>query len=172
MYKNRSQGLVLSLPAVSPSNLSKGFTLIELLVVIAIIGILSAVVLASLTTARNKGNDAAVQADLSTIQTEAEIFYGGDGGNSYGTVSTDNTCAVAGSLFAADGVIKRAIEAADSANGTGTGGTVTCNNSTTAYAVQAGLLNGIGGKMYWCVDSQGGAKAVTDAMAAGATACL
>ncbi|OGG64264.1 hypothetical protein A3C94_00395, partial [Candidatus Kaiserbacteria bacterium RIFCSPHIGHO2_02_FULL_55_17] len=75
MYKNRSRGLVLSLPAVSPSNLSKGFTLIELLVVIAIIGILSAVVLASLTTARNKGNDAAVQADLSTIQTEAEIFY-------------------------------------------------------------------------------------------------
>jgi len=161
MYKNRSRDLVLSS--------SKGFTLIELLVVIAIIGILSAVVLASLTTARNKGNDAAVQADLSTIQTEAEIFYGGDGDNSYGTASSNNTCAVIGSLFAADLVIARAIAAADSANGAGT---VTCNNSATAYAVQAGLLNGIGGNMYWCIDSQGSAKAETDAMAEGATACI
>ena len=60
-------------------NRSRGFTLIELLVVIAIIGVLSAVVLASLNTAPQWGNDAAIQSDMATIQTQAEIYYGGAG---------------------------------------------------------------------------------------------
>ena len=62
----------------------RGFTLIELLVVITIIGILSAVVLVALNGARLRGNDAAIQANLSTIQTQAEVYYGSNNENSYG----------------------------------------------------------------------------------------
>lgn len=150
MYKNRSQG----------------FTLIELLVVIGIIGILSAVVLASLNTARFKGNDAAIQSDLATVQTQAEIFYGGAGNNSYGTAGT--ACDTAGSLFA-DATITKATGNANSVNGSGA---IACNNSTTAYAVSAQLSTErtSGTPDYWCVDSTGGASKSTTALGTN-TAC-
>ncbi len=150
MYKNRSQG----------------FTLIELLVVIAIIGILSAVVLASLNTARQKGNDAAIQSDLSTIQTQAEIYYGGTGANSYGTVA-GTTCSTASTLFA-DATIIKAINGAT--NAAGGAANIVCGNSTSAYAVEA-KLTAPATTTYWCVDSTGTAKQETTVSAAGFTVC-
>ena len=126
---------------------SQGFTLIELLVVIAIIGVLSAVVLASLNTARSKGNDAAIQSDLATIQTQAEIYYGSNS-NSYGTAGT--TCTAAGSLFV-DPTIAKALGGAQTNSSS-----VTCANSPTAYAVSAQMRSDP--SKYWCVDSTGGAR--------------
>lgn len=57
------------------SNHSRAFTLIELLVVIAIIGILSAVVLASLNTARTRARDTARVAQVKEVKTALEMFY-------------------------------------------------------------------------------------------------
>lgn len=56
-------------------NTSKGFTLIELLVVISIIGILSSVILASLSAARMKSRDARRIADIDQIRTALEMYY-------------------------------------------------------------------------------------------------
>ncbi len=56
-------------------NTRKGFTLIELLVVIAIIGILSSVVLASLSTARQKSRDAKRISDIGQIQLALELYF-------------------------------------------------------------------------------------------------
>lgn len=61
------------------TKVNRGFTLIELLVVIAIIGILASVVLASLNTARDKGTNAAIKANLNSARAQAEIFYDANG---------------------------------------------------------------------------------------------
>lgn len=149
-------------------NRSQGFTLIELLVVIAIIGILSAVVLASLNTARSKGNDAAVQSNFSTVQTQAELYYG-DNGNKYGTnTAIESNCSATDNMFN-DTTIKNAVAQAETANGAPS---VVCNVAAngTAYAIGSALPSAPTAK-FWCTDSTGFSGQKSAALAATATSC-
>ena len=138
----------------------RGFTLIELLVVIAIIGILSAVVLASLSTARSKGADAAVKSDLSTIRTEAELYYSDH--NKYGTLLNNSCPTTAGTMFGDDAQIKNAIA---QLNITG-GGAARCyiNSTGSDYAISVQLKSVTSPQQYWCIDSTGVAKAITSVL--------
>lgn len=150
-------------------NHSSGFTLIELLVVIGIIGILSAVVLASLNTARSKGSDAAIQSDLAAVQTQAEIYYGGNN-NSYGAsaFATDAGCDSTGTGMFTDVTIKKALDGAFKAGGS-VAGSVACVAAGTTYAI-ASKLTATAGE-WWCVDSTGSAKKETSAFPTASFSC-
>lgn len=53
----------------------RGFTLIELLVVLGIIGLLAAIVLASISSSRRKANDSRVLQDMGQVKRVAELIY-------------------------------------------------------------------------------------------------
>ena len=137
----------------------KGFTIIELIVVIAIIAVLAGIVLINVTGYINKGKDAAIAGNLSSIMTNAAVFFETPG--NYTGFCTSNGAAVP-------------LAAADQANdGNTTANQVTdCNDSAAAWAACGQLKNT---DAYFCVDSTGAKKTIatrtTCVTAWAATAC-
>lgn len=145
--------------------LQRGFTLIELLVVIAIIGILSSIVLASLSSARSKGTDAAIQTTLSNMRAQAELFYSNNG--NYGPAFAAATCPTASgvSMFATTttGGLWSLVNDLNSKAG-GASNTQCSDSAGTAWAVAAVLKSGGAA----CADSTGASKSSTTAATAAA----
>lgn len=115
---------------------TRGFTLIELLVVIAIIGILASVVLASLNSARDKGQSAAIKSSLNNMRAQAELVYDANS-RSYATVCSNSN------VIAAQNAVNSA------------GGTWSCADEATEWAAQSPLVGTNAG--YYCVDYKGNA---------------
>lgn len=148
---------------------NRGFTLIELLVVIAIIGILSSVVLASLTTARTRGQSASVQSQLSNMRAQAELFYSTTGNNSYGTIVASGNCPTAATLFAAgnNNNLKALIDGVVGVVGASNTACVTAGTGTaSAWAVAAKDPASTTGSASFCVDSTGVSRSYAGAPSA------
>jgi prepilin-type N-terminal cleavage/methylation domain-containing protein len=150
-------------------NKNKGFTLIELLVVIAIIGILASVVLASLSTAREKGKDAAVKSQLASMKAQAELYF--SKGETYTGLCT---APVSDNGFGGEtgGGLLQAANASAGVSGTinvtyataGAYNNTTCHESDGAWAVEAPMSHSTSANPHmYCTDSTGVSKIITGA---------
>lgn len=120
------------------------------IVLLPYLGLIS---LDSLNCDRCLGPDAAIQSNLNIIQTQAELYYGGEGLNTYGKpvplATSPQACEVEGSMFASHAV-QEAIASLEA-----NGGSIECMSNSESYAALSSLPSAKG--VYWCIDSTGNA---------------
>ena len=125
--------------------------------VVAIIGILSSIVLASLSTARNKGQDASAKGSLSSARAAAELYFDeyGDYGNAISTTLQDGDQGTgvplnnpANDICEYDSIVNLAAAAASQVDGA-----VTCD--VTISPAGYTLFLPLNDDRVYCVDSGG-----------------
>ena len=150
--------------------IQSGFTLIELLVVIAIIGILAAVVLASLGDARDGATDSSLQQTLGNAVSQAEIYFNSEG-FSYEDMC-DSTTTVYDLLVAARDAVPAADSIVDGSTSGQSADTVYCHSSEDAFVISAPLTGSDStNERYWCVDSNGNREELGAGLNSGDLVC-
>ncbi len=132
-------------------NNKKGFTLIELLIVIAIIGLISTVVLTSLSQSQARSYDTKIVQQLTNFRTAAQIYFTNN--TSYGPTSSDCASGMFNNVNAQDGAPGSAIAAGVLPDFSD----VYCGANDRQYSVKATLYDGAS---YWCVDYTGASRKV------------
>ena len=130
----------------------------------AIIGVLASVVLASLNSAKKKGDDTVVKSNLRTVANQAGLFYSDNdsylpaGGSTFSIAACPVYNAAGTNMLSKNKVVADSIaEAIYRGNGS------SCYNSANIWTVAVGLK--LTANTSWCVDVSGAARVVNSAPA-------
>jgi prepilin-type N-terminal cleavage/methylation domain-containing protein len=143
-----------------------GFSLLELLIVITIIGVLTSIILTSLSDSRAKAYNSKIKQQLTSFRTAAEIYFSNQNPNGYGPTVSGPDCSSgifndvspsngSPALYIASGNLPDFVQLA-------------CSSTASAYAVKASLYSG---NEYWCVDSKGFSGVINGLITGPTTIC-
>lgn len=127
-------------------NKQKGFTIIELIVVVAIIAVLATIVLVNVTAYINKGKNAAIKGNLTTIMTNAADYFYRNGNYT---------------SFCTDALVTVPMAAADSAYGSSPTSTKFCDTAKWCACSGMKVTSEEATGSTFCVDSTGYKKVTT-----------
>lgn len=141
-----------------------GFSLVELLIVITIIGVLSTIILQSLSNARSRAYDSKVKQQLSSFRTAAEIYFANHD-NSYGDPVVSCGSGIFSDVQAENGTPGLYIAEGNLPDFA----IPVCQSTNSAYAIQVPLYSG---NEYWCIDNKGASRMISGTIDGPSTFCL
>lgn len=143
---------------------NEGFSLVELLIVISIVGILSTIVLNSVSDSRSRAYDSKIKQQLNGFRTASEMYFFSQMPNGYGPATNRCDSEIFNEMDPASGSPGKYIAPGNLPDFV----ELKCSSSETAYAVKATLYSG---DKYWCVDSRGASKVVEGPIGGPVTRC-